>query len=105
MRLFAKHLLVYGIPPHTHTHVPLIAIIFSQNYEFTKLYLPPNYLTHSAFRQRNGIQRKMKQLKRNNKVPPKHQDTLYLAKGKYGKYVLEAKYSSYPQTYQIYAFQ
>ena len=93
--------LVYGVP--LHNHVPLITIIFPQKREFLKLCLPLNYLTQSAFRQLNGIQRKTKQLKRNNKAPPKYQDTRYLAKGKYEKYVLEAKYSSYSQTYQIYA--
>ena len=36
--------------PETYTHIPIIAIIFSQNHEFSKSCLPPNYLAHSAFR-------------------------------------------------------
>ena len=79
--------------------------MFSQNYEFSQLYVPPNglnYFLSIVVAERNKIQRKDR---KTLKLIIKSTDTRCLTKGKYGRYFLEAKYSSYSQRYKIYAFQ
>ena len=98
---------------YSHTHVYtfncdnlkiFVWIIFSQNYELSKLRVRSNCLNYPfsiLVTGSNGIQRKdrktVKLLNRINKVLPRHPATRCLTKVKRDRHVLEAKYSSYSQ--------